>query len=172
MSKHQIPDFNESIKIAIGTSRRTTRYTFPVVPKYFRTRATRASVAHGPEIVIVPQTCDTFGIEANVVHPDIFSFIITGMHCDPEPFFRQLDDFCQKLPSKFNRLFFEIIAKTKITKHFKKSVVSRGITHVIEIIVFTTSANTTLAACGSRIASIFSEGERFLKLDHARICKQ
>ena len=94
------------------------------------------------------------------------------MHRHPQTIGRQLQGFSQKLPGKLNRLAFEVIAKTEVAQHLKESVVARGITHILEIVVLAASSHTFLRGDGPLIRALLEPQKRLFELIHARIGKQ
>ena len=84
-----------------------------------------------------------------------------------QPIFVDTKLFGNEFPCKGDRVFFEIIAKGKVPEHFKEGMVTRGITHIVEVIVFTTSAYTFLRCCGALIVAGLNAGKQILKLHHA-----
>ena len=143
-----------------------------MIPEYFRGRATRSGVTHSPEIVIITEPGHSRRIEADLVDPDVFGFIIAFVDRDPESFLRQFQDLCQKLPGESDCLFLEVIAKTEVTEHLEESVVPCGIADIVEIVVFAAGANATLAARCTGIAAVFPERKSLLELNHPGIGEQ
>ncbi len=121
-----------------------------LVIKYLTTRSTRSNVAHLPKVVFVSKTHNS--IFAYMLFPQIIRFIITLVDCYPNLLGRQSKIFtiCYKLPRISNSFFFEIISKREVTKHLKKCMVSCSISYIVQVVVFTTSSNTSLATCRSR----------------------
>ena len=140
-----------------------------MIPKNFRTRPTGSCVAHSPEIVLVSEAGNSVGVETYLVDPDAFSFIITIMNRNPQAFRRKLNHLGEEFPGKTNGLFLEVIAKTEITQHFKKRMVTSCIANIIKVVMLAARTKTTLTRCCPGISSIFPECERFLELHHARI---
>src|SRR5690606_37872672 len=94
------------------------------------------------------------------------------MGCYPEAFFGKLQDFCQELPGVFNSIALEIVPKAEITQHFKEGMVAGGITHIFQVIMFTTSPYTALSTgCASVVTLVTTEKDIF-KLHHPRIGEQ
>ena len=52
-----------------------------------------------------------------------------------------------------NGLLFEVIAKRKIAQHLKKGVMTRGITHIFQVVVFAACAYTFLCGGGARVGA-------------------
>jgi len=94
------------------------------------------------------------------------------MNRHPQPLLGQLQRFGQKLPCKLNRLALEIIAKTEVAEHLEKSMVTRGVPDILQVIVFATRAHAFL--CGNRalIGALLQTQKRLLELVHPGIGKQ
>ena len=67
--------------------------------------------------------------------------------------------FCDQLPSKFDRVCLEVIAKTKIAQHLKKRVVACGVAHVIKVVMLTACAYTFLRGRRALVVARFHTGE-------------
>ena len=86
MHKDVIPDFDKTVAVFIGRTRRATGNLFAVVIEDFSTGAAGAGIAHGPEIIrgvfgafIIANTDNTRGGHAHFIFPDIVGFIIVGI---------------------------------------------------------------------------------------------
>ena len=75
--------------------------------------------------------------------------------------------FQSKLPSKLDRLALEVIAKAEIAQHFEEGVVTRGVPHILEVIVLATRANTFAQSRADKAAA--PSPKRSFKLVHASI---
>ncbi|EKD50383.1 MAG: hypothetical protein ACD_62C00557G0004 [uncultured bacterium] len=76
--------------------------------------------------------------------PEVKSLVIILIDGHPQFVFGQFDHLGQKLPRKTNGTGLEIIAKTEIAEHFKKSVVTGCAPHIFEIVVFAGDAHALL----------------------------
>ena len=88
---------------------------------------------------------------------------------DEQPILGQIKFLGDERPSQFNRVFFEIIAKGKITQHFKEGVMARRIADIVEVIMLATGAHAFLRGGGAHIGAVLNAGEGVFKLHHARI---
>ena len=109
----------------------------------FRTGTTGTGVPHLPEIVFI-KTGEPFGTHAHFFQPDIRGFIIRNMHRDPQPLFRQAQGARQEFPRELDGFALEVVTEAEVTQHFKEGVVTGGITHIFQIVVLATGANTAL----------------------------
>ena len=87
---------------------------------------------------------------------------------------RKLPPFDQKLPGPIDRLFFEVIPKAPVAKHFEERVVIGIETDIIEVIVLAAGSDAFLSIGNTR-----RRERRFLlaekighELVHARVRKQ
>ena len=143
LHEHEIPDFDVSIEIIVRRSRWAARHIRTMVVKNFRRRSARACVAHLPEVVFV-KARQTVGIHTNLIDPYLCRFIIGNMDRYPKLIFRKLKLFRQKGPCKINGFALEVITKAEISQHFEKSMVSRGVTNILKIVVLTARTNAAL----------------------------
>ena len=71
------------------------------------------------------------------------------------PVFIDAKIFSDQIPSIMNCLFFKIISKRKVSKHFKESVVTRSITNIFKVVMFSSCPDTFLRSSRSYIISFF-----------------
>ena len=171
LHEHQIPDLDVPVEIVIRAARRTARHIGPMVVENFRTGATGAGITHLPEIVFI-EPRQAVGVDTDIIDPNICSFVVANVYCDPQPLLGQPKDLSQKTPAKADGVAFEVIAETEVTQHFKEGVVPSGITHIFEIVVFTASTDTFLGSARTRIGTLLKTQKRLLKLVHPRVGEQ
>ena len=68
-----------------------------------------------------------------------------------------------------DRITLEIIAKTKITQHFEKSMMPRGVADVFEVIMFTACAHAALGSGRRLVTAFISTQKNVFKLHHTGI---
>src|SRR5262249_48319335 len=73
--------------------------------------STRASVAHLPEVVLLVESDNPVGRNANFFGPDSGGFVIFAEHRDPKSIDRKTKFFGQKGPRVLDRVGFEVIAE-------------------------------------------------------------
>lgn len=78
--------------------------------------------------------------------PNVESFVVFGMDSDPQLISRDAQIFSYKLPTPWDDLFFEVIAKRKITQHFKISMVAGSAANIFDI----ARTHAFLASCHTR----------------------
>ena len=76
-----------------------------------------------------------------------------------------------QFPRHANGFFLEIVAKGKITQHFKKGQVPGRHAHIVQIIVLAPGTHAFLGTHRPRVAALFNTGKQVLELHHTRIGK-
>lgn len=71
-----------------------------------------------------------------------------------------------------HKLGVRLVAEGKVSQHFKQRVVSSCLTHIIQVIVLTTSAHAPLHSYRPWHAGQCSVGEPVLELHHASVREQ
>ena len=140
-----------------------------VVKEDFSTWTTWTRWAHTPEIVICWNTNDPVIRKTCNLFPHIRSFVICVINCHQQAVFWDVEFFGQQFPSERNGLRFEVIAKAKVTKHFKERVVTCGVAHVVQIVVLAASTYAFLRGCCAVIVAGFDACEQVFELHHARV---
>ena len=131
-----VPDLDKPVAVLIGAARRTAPNVRPVVIENLCARTAGSGWPHAPEVVIVIDSDDLVIGKAGHLLPDCGRFVVSVIDRYAKPVGIEREISCQQLPRKGDRLFLEIVAKTEIAEHFKKCMVPRGVTHVVEIVVF------------------------------------
>jgi hypothetical protein len=136
-------------------------------------------IGHLPEIVrgvtralVVADTDDAFGRNADVIGPDVIGFVVFVVDRHPEFFLGQQVHAGQQLPRIVNRITLEVIAETEITKHFEERMVARGVTDIFQVIVLAAGTHAALHGGCAGIRSLISAKEDILELHHAAVCQQ
>ncbi len=176
LHEHEVPNFNVTVAVFVGASRRTSGDILTVVVENFRARAAWTCVAHHPEVVgsvtsafVVADTNDSFSRNADFLVPNVIGFIVFRVHGDPKLFRRKHKVLCQQLPCVLNRIALEIITKAEIAEHFKESMVTGGIADVFQVIMFSACANTLLTGRRTFVGTLVKSKENILELVHTGI---
>ena len=179
LHEHQVPDLDVTVAVFFRAAGRTAPDMLAVIVEDLGAGTARAGITHGPEVVgcvlgtlVVADTHDTLGRHTHFLRPDVEGFVIGGVHCHPQLVFGQLDHFGQKFPGEANGILLEVVTKTEVTQHFEKSMVTRGITHILQIVVLAAGTHATLRAGGPVIGPLLQPQEQILELVHAGIGKQ
>ena len=176
LHEHVVPNFDEAVAVFIGAPRGATRDVVTVIVKNFRTRAARASVGHHPKVValiapafVVADADDPFGGQANFLCPDVVGLVVLLVNGSQQALFGQFVDLCQQLPSPFQALALEVVAKRPVTQHFEEGVMPRGVTHVFQVVVFATCAQTGLHRGSAHIRALVRAQKHIFELHHPRV---
>ena len=81
----------------------------------------------------------------------------------------ELEFVDQQVPGKLDRVFFEIITERKIAEHFKERLMPSGLSHFVEVIVFTAGAQTLLRRASAHVIALLQTEKHILELIHARV---
>ena len=142
-----------------------------MIIKNLTARTAWACLTHRPKIIFLAKACKPRRVNTYIFQPDVCRLIILFVNGAPQSLRWNSQNFGNKLPSIVNRIVLEIVSETKITHHFKKRVVPSCIAHVLQIIMFTPSANAPLGSHCSEIFTTLLTKENILKLHHAGISK-
>ena len=143
LGKYQVPKFEEAVTIAAySTIRFATATFFAKVDVNFgaRTAGTRADF---PEVFF--HTDDAGRVNTNIFGPDFISFVVFSVNGNPQFIYGQFANFSEELPAPGDNFFFEVIAKGKVTQHFKEGMVASSTTNVFNVTgtyAFLASSNT------------------------------
>ena len=90
LHKDQVPQLEKAVSRAPQDIFSAGPEGWPLVNMNFRTWPTRASITHGPEIVLFPQTHDALSRHTHLLVPDVKSFIVIAVDGDPQLIHREL----------------------------------------------------------------------------------
>ena len=167
-----VPDFDIVWIVAVDALCGHLREVFAEVDGDLRTRATRTSVGHDPEIVFFAEAQDAIGRGARFdphcgcvfVGGDLLVALIDR---EPEALDRQFKDFGQKLPRHWDGFGFEVITERKVAQHFEERMMARGWTDFFEVVVFARDAQTLLCGGGTGVWALFEAKEGVFELHHS-----
>ena len=154
LHEYEIPDLDVTIAVLIGRSWWSTRNVRTMVVEDLATGSARPRVTHGPEIVFLTQTQEMLRVDLHFLQPDIGGLIIVIENGRPKSVGWHAQCDGQKLPGIVNCIALEVITEAEVSEHLEKSVVSRGVANVLEVIVFTARANTTLRGRGTIVVAL------------------
>ena len=181
LHEDDVPDLDVTVAVFFRASRRAAPDVIAVVKEDFGARAARTGVAHLPEVIrskrrafVVADADDTLARNAYFIGPDVECFVIGLVDGDPQLLFRQGEPVFtgQQFPCVFDGILLEIIAKAEVAQHFKEGVVTRGVTDVFQIVVFTTRTHATLRGGRARVITFVEAKEDILELVHPGVGKQ
>ena len=116
-------------------------------------RTARTGVTHLPEVVrrvwrafVITDANNTLARDTDLFFPDFVGFVIGFIDGNPQTLFRQLEPVFtgQQFPRVLNGIVFEVVAEAEVTQHFEEGVVTRGVTDVFQVVVFTARTHATL----------------------------
>jgi len=144
LHEHEVPDLDEPVAVLFRRSRRPAPDMVAVIVEHFRARAARAIVAHRPEVVLGRDADDPAVGQARDLLPQIEGLVVGVIDGDQQLFDRKRPLLRQQGPGMRDRLLLEIIAEREISEHFEEGMVTRGVTHVVEIVVLAAGAHALL----------------------------
>ncbi|MNM68598.1 hypothetical protein D3C81_801620 [compost metagenome] len=179
LHEHVVPDLDVAVAVFFRRARWAAPDVVAVIVENLGARATRASIAHGPEVVgsvwrtlVVADADHALDRYADFFGPDVIRFIVRGVDGDPEFFLRQLQNTGQEGPGEGNRVVLEVVTEAEVTKHFEERVVTSGITDVFQVTVLAAGTYAFLAAGGAGVRALFLAQEAVLELVHPRVGEQ
>ena len=101
--------------------------------------------------------------------PNVVGLVVIDIHGHHEALGRQFVHLSQQLPTPFQTVALEVIAKTPVAQHLEKRVMTRGVTHVFQIIVLAACAQTGLHRGGAHIRTFVLAQKHVFELHHARV---
>ena len=109
--------------------------------------------------------------QASDLFPKIKRLIIGVINRGRQPIWIKPPFFGEQRPRVNNRLLLKIIAKRKIAKHFKESMMPRSVANIIKIIMLAACAHTFLARRSGHIWPFFKAREHIFEGNHPSIDK-
>ena len=147
LHENKVPDFDKAVSILIDRAWRTTPNFIPVIVEYLGARTTRARRSHPPKVIICRNTNDAIVRKARDFFPDIRGLIVRMIDRDQQLIFVDAEILGQQFPRKWDRFVLEVIAKGEVAEHLEKRMVTRCVTHVVEIVVLAACAHAFLRRC-------------------------
>src|SRR5215831_724304 len=153
-----------------------------VVVEDLGARAAGAGVAHLPEIVgaaappsivrVVADAHDLVRRQADHLVPEFEGFVVGLVDRDHESRGIDLQRVRDEIPGEADRVLLEVIAEREITQHFEERVMTRGVAHVLQVIVFAAGAHAALTGSGAHVIALVAAEETVLELHHAGVGEQ
>src|SRR5690606_28198523 len=171
LHEHQVPELHppDAFRRLLTTERVEPRLRTDVVVD-LATRAARAGLAHGPEIVARAHAEDALVGEAAHLAPELARLVVrrdavlSAKVRHHQPILRQIEDLGEKVPGVDDRFLFEVVAEAEIPEHLEKRVMPRGRTHRLEVVVLAADANTLLTRRGAPVRPLLPAREDILEL--------
>ena len=177
LHENQIPNLDIAVAILLRRARRAARHAGAVIVEKLGTRATRAGIAHSPEVIrlilartrLIANARQALRRHTDFVQPNVGCFVVLVIHRDPQFFCGNFHLNREEFPRVLNRVALEIIAETEIAQHLEKSMMARGITDVFQIVMLAAGTHAALRTGGAHIGPGFTAKERFFELHHAGV---
>ncbi len=131
-------------------------------------RAARACWPHLPEIVGCGDADDPILRHAHLF-PNLKRLVIGMIDRGQKTFRVDIKILGDQFPCKGNGLFFKVITKREIPKHFEKRVMARRVADIIKVIMLAARAHTFLRRGGAWRVTMLKPCEDVFELHHARI---
>ena len=168
LHENQVPKLHETITMrvakrsAIGTECRAA------IDMDLATRATRAGVAHLPEVVFVAESLNAIHRNTDLFVPDRFRFVVAVVNRDPQPVAIDTKRLGGQLPAPRDDFLLEVVAETEVAQHLEEDEMPLGATDIVEVVVLATSTRALLRADRARVGRHLVANEVRLERHHAR----
>ena len=172
LHEYEVPNFDEAVPVLIRRARRAAGNIRAVVKENFGTGSARSCIAHRPEIIIGRNADDTLIGKSSDLLPQIKGHIIRVVNRHQQLILGETEILSHQIPSMLNGLSFEIVSKAEIAQHFKKCVMARRVSNIVQIIMLTAGPNAFLRGDRARKFRRERAGEVIFKLHHPRIHKE
>ncbi len=169
LHKDEVPKFEKTVAVRVRAARRTTLEFVALIVENLGARAAWTRIAHCPKIIAGSDTDDLGVRKPSDLLPQLVGFIVVAVNRDEKTILLQTEFAGQQFPGEFDGKRLKIVAEGKIAQHFKKSVVARGITDIVEIIVFAARADAFLRGCCACIGALFEAGKKVLERNHSGV---
>ena len=170
LCEHKVPDFQEAVAVTLSYAAvGATGHLLALVNVDFRTGAAGASVAHGPEVVLLAHAHNALCRKASDFLPQGCCLVVVAKDCHPQLVLGKLQFLCAELPGPGDGVTLEVVSEGEVAEHLEESVVACCTAHVFEVVVLAGHAQALLGRTGSVVAAILFAGEALLELDHAGV---
>ena len=85
-----------------------------------------------------------FGINADLLEPEIRCLVVVLVDGHPEFFCRDLQGARDEFPGEIDRILLEVIAEAEVAEHLEERMVARGVADVLEVVVLAAGAHAAL----------------------------
>ena len=178
LHEHEVPDLDPAIAVAgraqAGTAGRHLEAgdVVALVKVDLAAGAAGTGVAHGPEVVLVPQPHDQgVGHPGHLAPqgPRLLVCLVDGV--DEAPGVERVLPG-EQLVGEGDGLLLEVVAEGEVAQHLEEGVVPRGAAHVLQIVVLAPGAHALLRAGGPGVSALGLAREDVLELVHACVGEQ
>ena len=176
LHEHVVPDLDEAVAVFLRAARGAAGDVRAVVVEDLGARAAGAGVGHHPEVVglvlaalVVADADHALGRQADLLGPDVEGLVVLVVDRGQQALGRQLEDLREQLPAPVQRFALEVVAEAPVAQHLEEGVVSRGVAHVLEVVVLAAGAQAGLDRGGAHVGALVFAEEHVLELHHARV---
>src|SRR5690606_451001 len=137
LHEDQVPDLQPAVAVAgadaadLGIA---AELLAPVVHD-LAARPAGAGVAHGPEVVLLPQADDAVGRDARALLPQTEGLVVVPVDGGPEAVPGQAELLRQEGPGEADGVALEVVAEREVAQHLEEGVVAGGLAHVLQVVV-------------------------------------
>src|SRR5438093_4312757 len=136
--------------------------------------AAGSGFAHLPEVVLVAQPEDAAVGNPGALAPQSPRLVVRVVHGDVQPVGIDAEPVLpgHPLPGVVDRLALEVVAEGEVAEHLEEGVGSRGVAHLLQVIVLPPGAHAFLAGHGSGVSAPLESLEHPLELHHPGVGEQ
>src|SRR6185437_346163 len=136
-------------------------------------RTARASVRHLPEVVGFAKSVDARIGESGYLAPQPACFVVRLVHRHAQMPLVDAQLFGDELPREPNGVALEVVTEREIPEHLEERVVTRGMSHLLEVVMLAAGPHTLLRGGGAPPERrLLLPQKNLLELDHARVREQ
>ncbi len=140
-----------------------------LVEVHLRAGPAGAGIAHGPEIVLLPEAQDAIVAQPGDVFPELEGVVVIGEDGRLETILGQSPFLGEEIPAVLDGLLLEVVPEGEIAQHLEEGVMPGGAAHVLEVVVLAPRPHALLSGYGSAILPLLLAEEHALELVHARV---
>ena len=78
----------------------------------------------------------------------------------------------KELPGEVDRVLLKIVAEREVPEHFEEGMVTRGVAHIVKVVVLAAGADALLRGRGALVGALVEPKVHVLELVHAGIGKE
>ena len=135
-------------------------------------RAARTCIAHLPEVVVFVETENMFRVNVGIFEPELLCLVIFSENGDVKARFVEFENFGDKFPCVFYRIFLEVVAEREVSEHLEKGVVTRREADIFKVIVLSAGSHALLSTACTGVASFLEPEKKFFELVHSGVCEE
>ncbi len=182
LHENQVPDLEKLASLTQADEFVEAQVTLPAsriphpadIDQDLRAGAARPGLPHLPEVVLVPEAVDAGVRDAGKAGPEAARLVVHLMHGDVQPLGRDAEPVLpgHQLPGVLDSLFLEVVSERKVAEHLEEGVVSRGMAHLLEVVVFAARPHAFLARHGPGVRPPLEPLKHAFELHHPGVGEQ